>query len=92
MLSKNKKIQLKLSAEIGIEVQCSLKHFRTSSFVIINVVPITFLLCWHRLNMNHDKVKKIQRNCRRENTEALTTLSKSILGQQFSSGIIYSKF
>lgn len=63
-LGKSKIFQLKLSAEIGIEVKCSFKHFRTFSFVIINVVPITLLLFWDCITMTHEEVKKIHNNCR----------------------------
>ena len=77
-LGKSRNFQLKWSAEIGMEVKCSFKHFRTFSFVIINVVPIIFLLFWHCINMNHDEIKKIHNNCRRKNTEVLITLLASL--------------
>ena len=61
-LGKSKLFQLKLSAEIGIDVKCSFKHFGTFSFVIINVVPITLLLFWDCITMTHDEVKKLAKS------------------------------
>lgn len=72
-LSKNTNCQLTLSAEIGIEVKCSFKHFRTFSFVVINMIPVSLFLFWYCINMNYE-VKKMLNNCRQENMKELTTL------------------
>ena len=77
-LGKSKLFQLKLSAEIGIDVKCFSKHFGTFSLVIINVVPITLLLFWDCITMTHDDVKKIHNNYRWKNTEALIILLASL--------------